>query len=207
MSTPPFSSERTLWQALAIGLRNVFALIGVVSMIAVIFFYYQGERALNRFDPQLRHAALDFIKHALHSDVAAALTLKIPLEAGVSVEDAIKSMELRANHLNLSLVGRYPIHTAIAGRTWHTEVMEFCNADIAYKIIRQHPAYLTHMPCRIGIYEDDSGKAWLVTANLNLLIHGSTGMFPELKMQALAIQDTLLQVMAAGAMGDLDDPR
>ena len=59
------------------------------------------------------------------------------------------------------------------------------------------------MPCRIALYEDDNGTAWLATMNLELLIHGSRELDPELKAQVVAVKDGLLDIMAAGASGDL----
>jgi hypothetical protein len=88
-------------------------------------------------------------------------------------------------------------------RPRHMEVLQFCDTATAMALLEYNADYLAHMPCSIGLYEDASGQGWLVTLNLDLLIHGGREIDPELKQRVLAVKEALLDVMAAGAAGAL----
>ncbi len=92
---------------------------------------------------------------------------------------------------------------AQAGRPRHMEVLQFCDSATAMALLEYNADFLAHMPCSIGLYEDAAGQGWLVTLNLDLLIHGGREIDPELKQRVLAVKEALLDVMAAGAAGAL----
>jgi hypothetical protein len=91
----------------------------------------------------------------------------------------------------------------MGGRPRAMEVLQFCDTATAMALLEYNADFLAHMPCSIGLYEDASGQGWLVTLNLDLLIHGGREIDPELKQRVLAVKEALLDVMAAGAAGAL----
>jgi uncharacterized protein (DUF302 family) len=201
-----------LRQILHYWLRNLLAVIGLLTLAGFLYVYLQGHHIMKQFDSELSGVMIEFIKKSLREDVASALSIKVKLRPEVSLEDAAESMKLRANQLNLPFLKEYVIHQALEqnegeGQMRHTQIMEFCDPSVAYRISLYNPAFLAFMPCQIGLYEDAEGQGWLISMNLNLLIHGSKHMPPELKTDALSIQDTLLNIIAAGSMGAMDDPR
>lgn len=199
--------ERGLFYTGIRWLWNLCALLGLLCALAAAYFYQQGMRAVEHFEPGFLKIAAEFVETALHSDVASALVIKMPVQDNVSYEEAVSSMKSRAESLNVPLIAQYSMHKVLEKKNNKavriTEIFEFCEVETAYNVLKHNMDYLAHMPCRIALHEDVTGRLWILTMNLNLLIHGSKGMSPEMKIQALSLQDALLEIMAAGAGGKL----
>jgi uncharacterized protein (DUF302 family) len=78
----------------------------------------------------------------------------------------------------------------------------FCNAMTAARMIDYSPAYSAYLPCRITLLEDSTGKLWLYTLNMDLMIHGGRELPPELKQEAMQVKDIILDIMNRGAKGE-----
>jgi uncharacterized protein (DUF302 family) len=131
--------------------------------------------------------------------------LKMPLAEGVSPDDAIESMKLRANALNFKLVAHLPLYKELQGmgiETGRVEIFQFCDARIAHKMISQNIDFSAYLPCRITLIEDDKGKVWLITLDLDVVIRAAN-LSPELLESAEKVRDTIREIMEAGAEGDL----
>jgi len=183
--------------------HSLFAVIGALGMIAVLFFYMQGLRAARPFEPTALDAAAEFAAQVLREDAASALVVSMPLAEGVKPKEVVERMKSKARELDIRYIADYKLHNAVEKVTGekvrHAEVISFCNPVNAYQALSHNPSYLIHMPCRIGLYEDEKGRFHLLTMNLNLLIHGSKNWNSEQKLNALEIQDSLLTIMAAGS--------
>jgi uncharacterized protein (DUF302 family) len=143
----------------------------------------------------------------MQSDVASAAVVRMPLDAGISIQDAIDSMKLRANLRNIKLVNELPLHKqveAMSGKPYRfVQIFEFCDALTAASMLDHNEDYAAFMPCRIALYQDTSGKPWLITMDMDLLIHGGRELQPGLKKKALEVRDTIYDIMKAGAHGEL----
>lgn len=196
-----FMALHLVWEKI----RNAFALLGLLTTLLLIFFYYQGLQAITPFSPKFLDLSAEFAHKTLQDDVATALVVKMPIHESVSVDQAIKAMKGRAKALNLRYLNSYALHQAIEKKTGqnfpHMQIFEFCNPLLAKDVLLHNRDYLIHMPCRIALYQDDLGKFWLSTVNLGLLIHGAKHMPKALHLKALSAQDSLLDIMAAGASG------
>jgi uncharacterized protein (DUF302 family) len=131
--------------------------------------------------------------------------VKMQVADGISLDEAIESMKLRANAINLKLVAHQPMHEEHKAmgldNIRRIEIFQFCYADIAKEMIDYDISFAAHMPCRIIALEDDEGKPWLVMTNLDLLM--SAAQLPEsLHSAAQKVRDALHSVMEAGANGD-----
>lgn len=132
--------------------------------------------------------------------------ITLPVQKGVSTQEVVDSMKLRANQLNVKFVGEMPLWKEYAalgienGR--RTEIFQFCDARIAKIMLDYDINFLAYMPCRIGLIEDASGKIWLVTMNLNIFISSDT-LPPELEKVAIKVRDDIEEIMEAGASGAL----
>lgn len=192
----------------ALGLaRNLFALLGLVLLVASVTIYSKGCTATRQLDPRATLVLGEFGRKVLDGEPGAAMVVKMPLDEGVSIADAVESMKLRANQRNIKLVGRFALHKEFAARSEeeypYVEVFQFCDPDVAMRLLRGHPDFVAHMPCRIALYQDQAGRGWLVALNLDLVIHGGRALPPEVRREAIAIKDGLLDIMVAGAAGDL----
>lgn len=148
--------------------------------------------------------------HAADNSVLPTLDIdqtvvKVALAAGISPEDAVESMKLRANILNIKLVAELPLSTqikAMGEKSRRIEIYQFCDALTAKRMVEYNMSFAAYLPCRITLVEDAQGKMWLMTMNLDLFI-GHPKFDPKLKVEALRVRDTLLEIMDAGAKGDL----
>jgi uncharacterized protein (DUF302 family) len=172
-----------------------------------VYVYRQGLEAQKRLDPKATEVFGEFARRLLTEDAASASVIKLPLAEGVSPKEAIASMEARAAARNIKLIGRLSLHKELEARTKAKhpmmEVLQFCEATTAARLLAYNLDFLAHMPCSIGLYQDANGKGWLVTLNLDLLIHGGPEIDPELKERVLAVKESMLDIMAAGAEGAL----
>ena len=138
-------------------------------------------------------------------DVAKTV-IKVPIAKGVSMDEAIDSLLLRANALNMKLVGHHPLYEEYKAlglsNIKRTEIFQFCDAKIAKKMIEYEMSYAAYMPCRITLVEDKLGKGWFVMMDLNILIQ-SANLPPALHSQATKIRDNLMEIVKAGANGEL----
>lgn len=136
----------------------------------------------------------------------AKTIIKKPLAQGVSFDEAIDSMKLRANNLNLKLVAHQPLseeYQALGlANIKRTEIFQFCDAKIAKEMIEYDISYAAYMPCRITLVEDQSGQGWLVMMNLDILINAAQ-LPPHLYQLATKMRDKLMSILEAGVSGDL----
>jgi len=185
----------------------VFAALGLGGSLVVGYLYAEGRRAEGRLDPKATQVYSEFARRMLAEDAASASVLKMALADGVTVKEAIASMESRAAARNIKLVGRFSMTKEAPGRKGtpdrYAEVFQFCDSGTATALLEYNPDFLAHMPCSIALYQDAGGKGWLITLNLDLLIHGGREIAPELKQRILAVKEGLLDIMAAGATGAL----
>lgn len=130
---------------------------------------------------------------------------KVQLEDGVSMDDAVESMKLRANALNFKMVAHQPLSKELEGmgiETKRVEIFQFCDARIAHTMISQNLDFSAYLPCRITLIEDQEGQPWLVTMDLDRVIQVAN-LPPELLENATKVRDTIKEIMEAGATGDL----
>lgn len=130
---------------------------------------------------------------------------KMPIAEDVSVDDAIESMKLRANALNFKLVSHLPLYKeleAMGVESRRVEIFQFCDAGIADKMIRHDMDFSAYLPCRITLIEDENGRPWLVTLDLDKVM-AMADLSPELMTLAKKVRDTINEILVAGANGEL----
>ena len=131
--------------------------------------------------------------------------IKKKLEEGVSLEDAVESMKLRANILNIKLVAELPLSKqlkAMGKTSQHIAIYQFCDPITAQKMVEHDINFAAYLPCRISLVEDKKGQAWLVMMNLDMLLM-DPGLDANLKKEAVRVRDVLMQILQAGVSGEL----
>lgn len=132
--------------------------------------------------------------------------LEMPLADGVSLDDAVESMKLRANQINFKLVAELPLSKQVEVMTGKPQrrmtIYQFCDAMTAKDMVEYDLAFVAFLPCRIAIAEDENGKGRILMLNLDPMIKAAK-MPPELHGKAEEIQQALVNIMVAGANGDL----
>ena len=195
---------------------NLLALIGlaiVAGLVWIMFTYGFGLKNLKdlqnlkSFDSKAGQVYMDMTKALLETGNSADATVwKIPVAEGVTAEDVEDAMRSVANAHNFKNVGELPLSDQVAAmtgeaqRTW--KIYMFCDPLTAAKMISYADSYSAYLPCRISMVEDKTGKLWLYTLNLDMMIHGGTELPPDLMEEALRVKEIILDIMNRGAEGD-----
>ncbi len=136
----------------------------------------------------------------------AQMVVKLPVDDGLSLDDAIESMKLRANLLNMKQVAYQPMWKEFEAQGFdkvrRVEIFQFCNIQAARDMLDFNIAFVAFMPCRIAAIEDDAGKGWLVMMNVDFLM-ALSDLPDELKVTAQKVRDDLMEIIHAGAAGEL----
>ena len=131
--------------------------------------------------------------------------VKMPLAEGVGFNDAVGSMKLRANSHNMKLVAELPLSKQIQSmgkKARRMDIYQFCDPLTAQRMVEANIHFAAYLPCRIALVEDKNGRGWLVMMNLDMMLQGAT-LNKELKVRATKVRDVLMDIMQAGANGDL----
>lgn len=147
-------------------------------------------------------------------DVMNLMTTKYKAEPGLTFDEVVESMKLRANKLNFKLVGHSPMwkdFQAVLGDmdAPRVEVFHYCDIAAGRAVLRYVPEALVYLPCRIGIMEDADKNIWVMTLDWDVAwldsIAGKMGMdqSDELVRYARDIRDKMDEIMRAAAAGDL----
>ena len=130
---------------------------------------------------------------------------KYKIEEGISIEEAIESMMLRANLLNFKMVADLPLSEqvkALGEEANYMRILAFCDALIAKKMVEYDPIFAGFLPCRIAILEDDDKQGWIVTMNMDMMLN-TVPLSPELTPLAEQVRDSINSIVDAGVNGDL----
>jgi len=128
-----------------------------------------------------------------------------PLDEGVSMDDAVTSMKLRANGLNFKLVAHMPLSEqvkAMGEESKRMEIFQFCDALIAKRMVEHNVIFAGFLPCRIAMVEVEKGKGSLVTLNMDAMLKG-TNLPDNLKPLGLTVRNSIYSIIQAGVEGDL----
>lgn len=132
--------------------------------------------------------------------------IKMQAAEGVSADDAAESMKLRANLLNMKLVAELPLSKQVEATTGQPQrpmaIYQFCDAVVAKRMVDHALDFAAYLPCRIAVIQDTKDKVWLVMLNLDVVLTKAK-LPPELAKEAKTVRDNLLNIMKAGAKGDL----
>ncbi len=146
-------------------------------------------------------------------DIMNFMTTKYKAKEGLSFDDVVESMKLRANQVNFKLVGHSPMWKdiqAVLGDTTtpRMEVFHFCDIEAGREIMKLVPESIVYLPCRIAVMEDAHKNVWVLTLDWDTAwldgINSSTmGVTPEMTALAKKIRDNMDNIMHAAANGDL----
>jgi uncharacterized protein (DUF302 family) len=137
---------------------------------------------------------------------------KIKAKPGLSFDDVLESMNLRANQLNFKYVGSnlmWKDFRAVLGDmdAPRIEVHSYCDIAVGRDLLKISPEFLVFLPCRIAIMEDANKDIWVMMLDWNMDwvagYQGQMGITPELARGAIDIRDKMEQIMTAAANGDL----
>ena len=191
-------------------MKNGLAVIGALSVVAFLCAVYMLEPAYHRFnsfDEKAFDTYQTLFKNILKTGNAAEATIwKMQVEEGLKPDEVEEVMKFVANEHNIKNVGELPLYKQVEasiGKPFRfMKIYMFCNALTAAKMVQYSDAFSAYLPCRITLLEDKSGKLWLYSLNMDLMIHGGTPLPDELKKEALNVKKIILDIMKRGASGE-----
>lgn len=191
-------------------IRNFLALIGLLVIAGLIYGLIKlGPlyHVLSGFDDKALGVYTEIAEKLLTTgNLAEATVWKIPVAAGLSVDDVEETMKSAANEHNIKNVGELPLYKEIQAITGKKQrfmkIFMFCNAMTASRMAAYSDAYSAYLPCRISLIEDKDGKLWLYSLNMDTIIHGGKPLPPALKEETVGVRTIMLDIMKRGAKGE-----
>jgi uncharacterized protein (DUF302 family) len=166
------------------------------SMLSLLLFLSLGASAVVSANEAAKAKSMPTL------DIAQTV-VKMPLAKGVSMNDAVEAMKIRANSLNIKLVAEMPLSKqieAMGEKSRRIDIYQFCDPLTAKKMVEYDINFSAYLPCRIALVEDTKGQAWLVMMNLDLFLQDPK-LNAALKADAIKVRNTLNEIMQAGSQG------
>jgi len=137
---------------------------------------------------------------------------RFPLAEDVTFEDAIDSMKLRASMIGFKEVADLPLSEEVKAKlsvmgkdnskVRKMRILAFCDAMIAAEMVDYNIIFAGFLPCRIAAVEDENKKGWLVTMNMDMMLH-AVDLPPHLTELAKKVRDNIYDIVEAGVNGEL----
>ena len=133
---------------------------------------------------------------------------KVEVKPGVNLDDVQESIKLRANALNLKLVAELPLSKQVEAMTGKPQrlitIFQFCDAVTAKELVDQSEDLVIYLPCRVSLVEREGGKASLVMMDMDTdAMAKNYKLKPELAAKMRKVRQQLIEIMQAGANGDI----
>ena len=119
-------------------------------------------------------------------------------------DDTSVGLNSTRRRLNLKLVARHKISEQLNKKgikTPHLEMFQFCNIENAGELVSKNRIYAAYIPCQISITENGKGETWLMMRNMDMMIDNEM-ISPELAEVAIRINQMMLAIITAGAIGE-----
>ncbi|MDH5424586.1 MAG: DUF302 domain-containing protein [Gammaproteobacteria bacterium] len=191
-------------------IKNGLIFLGILFIMILLWIVCVIEPSYHRFsdfDEAATETYFSLFKNIMATGNAAEASVwKLPVAEGLKAGEVEEVMEFVANEHNIKNVGVLPLSTQIEAMTGkpfrYMKIFMFCNALTAAKMVTFSDAYSAYLPCRVTLIEDKTGKLWLYSLNMDLMIFGGEALPEELKTEALQVKETILDIMKRGASGE-----
>jgi len=202
----------------SITLPNVPAYLGLIGSMAtfkpsVAAKPYSMAPSLPRDQKiALMQAMMAMIPSMGIRDAMSFMSTKYKAKDGLTFDEVVQSMELRANTLNFKKVGHSPMWKDIQAVLGdmdapRMEVFHYCDIAAGREVLKASPESIAYLPCRIAIMEDANKQIWVLTLDWDLAwldtVQGKMGVDAEVSKYAKDIRQKMDNIMQAAANGDL----
>lgn len=163
--------------------------------------------------------AMPMMANMMQMDAREAMNyfaVKYKAKPGLSFDEVVESMMLRANQLNFKFVGSnlmWKDFQAVLGDSSapRVEVFSFCDIEIGRALLKIIPEMVVFLPCRIAVMEDADKNIWVLTLDWDVTwldmagqqAGQQMGLTPELRQGAIDIREKMDSIMRAAANGEL----
>jgi uncharacterized protein (DUF302 family) len=144
-------------------------------------------------------------------DMISFMVVKKKVLEGITFDEVVESMQLKANELNMRAVGHntpYIILREIDDPdSPRVEFFSFCDLITMRRIIDYSLEFIAFLPCKIAVVEDANKDIWLVTVDWDVrwldTSPNPNKISPELRERAISVRERIEDIMEAAANGDL----
>ena len=144
-------------------------------------------------------------------DLITMMVTKKKVDEGISFDEVMESMDVRANSLNMKRVGHntpYKVMEQISGKKVpRLEIVSYCDVPVMFAIVNFVPEFSAFVPCRITVLEDAKGEIWITSLDWDVrwldTAPSPNKISPELRKEAIKVRENIESIMSAGASGDL----
>ena len=200
----------------------LIALVAIATTIGTVTIFY-GTSLQMKYDGITGKVISEILSPTLHpdamkkvympmantlldtGDMAMTTIIRVPIADDVSTADIEEAMISIAFEEGVG-AGGMPISEIVEFQTGKKQrllkIFRYCSPITAMDIIEYSDAFSTFLPCRIALIEDKSGKRWLYTLNMDVLIYGGRPLSKDLYKQALELKRVMITVQNGGAKGE-----
>jgi uncharacterized protein (DUF302 family) len=187
--------------------KNLLALVGLFAVVVALVVFIQARSVLADLDPGAGATYAAMLRTLLQTaNLAEATVWKAQVKDGLSYDDVDQAIRSVATTMNIKDVGALPLGdqvSAMQGKPWRKlKIYLYCNPLTAADMIDYSDAFAAYLPCRVALLEDKTGKLWIYTLNMDLLIYGGKPLPPKLKEEALRVKTIMQTVLSDGAKGE-----
>lgn len=174
----------------------------------------RSRRPMPSYSPQAKQSMYDMMAASSPMSIRDMLnwmTWKVKAKEGVTFEDILETMDLKANELNFKKVGHNQLWLDVAANTGkpttRVEVLSYCDAVIGRRMMDISPEFSAFIPCRITVYEDYNGDLWLMTMDwdvawLRYVSHPDSRLNAQLIKDGIHIRNVMTEIMESAAAGE-----
>ena len=139
-------------------------------------------------------------------DITMASIVRVPVADDVSNSDVEEAMESIATAEGIRSVGMLPLSDMVELQTGEKQrflkIYQYCSPRTAMTMIDHSDAFSAYLPCRLALIEDQEGKRWIYTLDMNAMIYGGAPLPDYLLEKALEVQRVITAIQDGGAEGD-----
>ncbi|MEO1752150.1 DUF302 domain-containing protein [Thiofaba sp. EF100] len=140
-------------------------------------------------------------------EIAYTTTWERKVKDGVTLNDIQDALASVATERNIKAVGELPLSEELKARGIESGVLKvfsYCNPETARKMTNFAPHMAAYLPCRIVVVEKADGL-WLYTLNMDMMLKMGQSLEgnPELKEAAMAVRDTIWEMMERASKGEI----
>ena len=139
-------------------------------------------------------------------EIAYTTTWERKVKEGVTLNDIQDALASVATSRNIKPVGELPLSEELNARGIKSGVLKvfsYCNPETARKMTDFAPHMAAYLPCRIVVVEKPDGL-WMYTLNMDMMLKMGQSLEDnqELKTAAMAVRDTIWEMMEKGSKGE-----
>lgn len=144
-------------------------------------------------------------------EMIAMMAIKYQVKEGLSFDEVVQSMKLKANEVNFKWVGTNALWkdvVAITGdkNTPRVEFLSFCDAIVAREIMDFVLEFAAFLPCRIAVVEDADKRIWVMTLDWDVrwldTSKNPNKITEAMRERSILVRDAIDKIMRAGAHGE-----